>query len=433
LEWFRGTGTLYDFDHRDRDWSSPLGHRVAAAFWQVAWNTWFGPGNDHPWDGNPNNPAQENYRPYGFSCDHADLLILHQMRRSLTRGVPDNRDRLCEGALANLLAMQHHARGNFALKEPSGKQEHYTAGAFRYGMFETGEWLTEGTGWFADSTRNDHRRGGVFIARSVWALGESLKADPEGSQAAAIREALRLAARYCLREGLTHGYARRTKSGNIFWRDAGEHGYLLLGLIAAAESVSDLALALDDEKPPSALTAVCADLLDALTDEARPDGGWTAFPDQDAMAIAALCDGARAFSRRPSRSRWLGAATRAADVWMKLSAPPEQRTAPTPHFGFREDGQMSHFFGDDHRVRFTLYVAGHWLHALAKLRRATGDARYDERCQSLLSYLCGDNPFHARLLNELGAVYNYITDNDGDGIEDRLQYDLYPESTAFVQ
>jgi hypothetical protein len=94
---------------------------------------------------------------------------------------------------------------------------------------------------------------------------------------------------------------------------------------------------------------------------------------------------------------------------------------------------MTHFMGDDHRVRFTFYVDGHWLHALAKLHKATGDARYRDRCHELLSYLCGANPFHARLFNELGAVYNFVTDNDGNGIEDRLQHDLYPESTAFVQ
>ena len=38
-----------------------------------------------------------------------------------------------------------------------------------------------------------------------------------------------------------------------------------------------------------------------------------------------------------------------------------------------------------------------------------------------------------RLFNELGGVYNWVDDTDGDGIEDLLKQDMYPESTAFCQ
>jgi len=42
--WFKQRATLYDFDHRDRDWSQSLGHRVARGFWQAVWNAWFNQG-----------------------------------------------------------------------------------------------------------------------------------------------------------------------------------------------------------------------------------------------------------------------------------------------------------------------------------------------------------------------------------------------------
>jgi hypothetical protein len=38
-----------------------------------------------------------------------------------------------------------------------------------------------------------------------------------------------------------------------------------------------------------------------------------------------------------------------------------------------------------------------------------------------------------RLFNELGGVYNWVDDMDGDGVEDFLKQDQYPESTAFCQ
>ena len=60
FEWFKEHATLYDFDHRDRDWSQPLNHRIARGFWQAMWNTWFNPQNNHPWDGNREGQYLEN-------------------------------------------------------------------------------------------------------------------------------------------------------------------------------------------------------------------------------------------------------------------------------------------------------------------------------------------------------------------------------------
>lgn len=38
-----------------------------------------------------------------------------------------------------------------------------------------------------------------------------------------------------------------------------------------------------------------------------------------------------------------------------------------------------------------------------------------------------------RLLNELGAFGNKVTDADNDGVEDTLNWNAYPESCAFMQ
>jgi len=430
--WFKNSLTLYDFDHRDRDWSTPLGHRVARGYWQAVWNTWFGPGNNHPWDGDPQNNNRKNYRPYTFTNDLADLLVLHQMRRRLPRAVPDHRDGLCEEALANLLALQHHSPDNFALVDSLGRQEHYTAGAFRYGLFETGEWLTEGRGWFANPNHDDYRRGGVFNGRAVWALGESIKAEPHGMLASRTREALSAAARYCLHDAIPHGYARELRPGQALWRDPGEHGYLLLGLLAACEVDPELPINMGSETPQP-LKRVCADALDTFLLARNATGTWTRYPNQDAIAMTALTNGAEILRNHPHREHWLTAATVAADDWLQAKADVAERSLPTPHFGFRKGEGMTHFMGSDHRVRVTLYVAGHWIHALAKLHQLTGQERYLSRATDLLASLCGDNPFHARLLNELGAVHNFIRDTDGNGIEDALRWDAYPESSAFVQ
>ena len=81
----------------------------------------------------------------------------------------------------------------------------------------------------------------------------------------------------------------------------------------------------------------------------------------------------------------------------------------------------------------SLYMNGHWLHALAAMHALTGEARYKERGDRLLGYFCGDNPLRIRLINEIGAVCNNVADSDGDGQDDRIFWTGYPESTAFVQ
>lgn len=430
--WFKENATLYDFDHRDRDWTTPLNHRVARGFWQAVWNRWFNSGNDHPWDGNAANQDPANYRPYTFTNDPANLLSLYRMKQGIKPVVADNRRSLADEVQANLLAMQHATPDNFALKEADGRFEHYTAGAFRYGMFETGEWLTEGTGWFVNAKFRDFAWGGVFNGRAIWSLGEALKADPDAKDAEQLRSAIALALRYCLHDGIEHGYTLKTKSGLPIWnRTAGEHAYMLLGMAAACQVAPEMPVKLGENDPARPLHAITVDALDALAERAAPDGNWTKYANSTATNIAALAEGSRTFPSHPHAPRWKSAAMKAADHWLALQFTAAQ---PTPMFGHMiEDGRMTFVLAKGDPPHIPLYVGGHWLHALAVLHAVTQEPRYADRAHAILSYYCGANPLRVRLLNELGAVNNRVTDTDQDGLEDHIAWNAYPESTAFVQ
>jgi hypothetical protein len=422
LQWFKDHLTLYEFDHRDRDWSTPLNNRPCRTFWQSVWNTWFNPSNDHPLDGNPANRTPSNYRPYTFANDFADLLVMSTLRLRAAGPLDDNLTNLVREAAENLLAMQHRSADNFALQDATGKREAYTAGAFRYGLFEDGEWLTEGKGWFANPQHDDFRRGGVLNGRAVWALGEVLRADPQSPLAPRLREAIDLACRFCLHDGVAGGYVKRTSQGHTYWRDPGEHAYLQLGLLAAYEAGQ------------TALHGACVDGLAALADLEKPGHLWTRYPNVDAMAIAALAEGARVLRAEPEASRWRQCAMQVADGWLNARVDPRERAVPSPHFGLRvAPERMTYVWREGGKPQFFYYQSGHWVHALADLYALTGEARYRDRAEAIVSDLCGANPWSVRLFNELGGVYNWTDDTDGDGVEDLLKQDMYPESTAFCQ
>jgi hypothetical protein len=426
--WFKESATLYDFAHRDRAWSAPLGGRVAAGFWNAVWPRWFNPSNDHPWDGDAKNTHQDNFRPYSFTNDLADLLVLYRLNGPGSPGLVD-------GATRNLLALQYRDPGNFALKEASGRQETYTAGAFRYGMFNSGEWMTEGKGWFANPQFRDFAHGGVLNGRAVWALGESLKAAPKSALAPQQREAISLAAKFCLHDAVPLKYAYRSPSGKVVWsRTDGEHAYLLMGLLAAYQADPEMKLQLGAGEAV-ALRDVCADGLDGLADIAGADGTWTRYGNSNAVNIIALADGARILKGHARSIAWRAAAVRAADKWLSLRFRPEEGREGSPLFSTRASpgGDMTCVLGKSGAFRVSLYMNGHWLHALAAMHALTGEARYKDRGDRLLGYFCGDNPLHIRLLNELGAVCNNVSDSDGSGRDDLISWTGYPESTAFVQ
>lgn len=180
---FKSSLALYDFDGRDKDWLSAQKNRPKRTFWKSVWSNWFNSSNDHPLDGNPANQNPANYMPYAFTNDFADLLITHLLRFRLTTPSEDNLSTICSEALENLLAWQNREPANFALLDKSGHQENYTAGAFRYGLFVNGDFMTEGNGWFYNPAFHDYAGGGVLNGRAVWALGEGLRAEPVGTLA----------------------------------------------------------------------------------------------------------------------------------------------------------------------------------------------------------------------------------------------------------
>ncbi len=438
LAWFKSNLTLYEFGYRDRDWSAPLGARVAPTFFQSVWDTWFNSSNCHPLDGNPQNSAASNYLPYAFSNDFADSLIAFLMRQSPDLvALDDNVATICREGTQNLLAMQHRGADNFALTDHHGKRETYTAGAFRYGMFENGEFITEGKGWFYNPAFNDYVMGGVLNGRCMWGVGEALRREPAGPLAARLKESLALGVKFCLLDAQPLGYAKKTVPGNVYWRDAGEHAYLALGLVAACAAAPELLVPSPQDGQPVPLRRVCVQALNALADLVSPDNQWSVYPNVDSVAIAALADGAERLPECPDAVRWRETAMRVADAWMACGAGDAKE--PPVHFGLRIKSDRMTFNwhelspGCADRKAIYLYQTGHWIHALARLYAVTGEARYRDRALAMVRYLCGANPWHVRLFNELGGVYNWVDDTDGDGTEDLLKQDMYPESTAFCQ
>ncbi|MCE5199411.1 MAG: hypothetical protein ABFD54_03825 [Armatimonadota bacterium] len=439
LEYFKDNISWYDFSGRDRDWSTPLNNRTARTFWQSVWRTWYNPTNDHPLDGNPKNLAVLNYMPYAFSNDYSDILIMYLMRLAGKAPCEDNILQMNREAVQNLLAMQHTGEDNFALPDTRGHRETYTAGAFHYGMFDDGSYLTEGKGWFYNPEFRDYANGGVLNGRATWALGEAIKADPKGPLAAKIKSAIALSVKFCLGDALKYGYAHTTKKGNVFWRDAGEHAYLTLGLLAAC-SVDPNMQVPDPSGKPQTIRAVCISSLNALVELQKANYQWAVYPNVDSMCIAALADGVELLGECPDSTAWKKAATGAADAWMNAAFDPKEYPAKPVHFGLRiSDKEMTYKWSRlngsgwaPHNFIF-FYQSGHWIHALSRLYSVTSDTRYKDRAESIVSYLLGDNPWGVRLLNELGGLYNWVEDTDNDGIEDKLKQDMYPESTCFTQ
>jgi hypothetical protein len=302
-------------------------------------------------------------------------------------------------------------------------------------MFEDGRFMTEGVGWFYDPAHEDYVNGGVFNARSLWAVGEGLTRYHEGRLGRALRRTLSLGVRFCLIDAQKYGYAKRTESGYRYWYDAGEMGYLLLGMINGCEVVPEMTIA-DGGRTLESLTI---EGLSALVELMQPHGQWQEYANKDPMAIAALTRAVRLWPDHPAAKQWQSAAVTAADSWLAVGVDPADYPGEVIHFGSmrREKDEMSYLWDwtdtDPGRTFVVFYISGHWIHALAEMYGMTGNEAYRTRAEAMVGYLCGANPWHVRLLNELGGVYNYVEDTDGDGIEDLLRFDLYPESTAFCQ
>lgn len=177
--------------------------------------------------------------------------------------------------------------------------------------------------------------------------------------------------------------------------------------------------------------------LEALADAVQAEGYWSTFADIDATAVAALARGAAVFREHPSAARWREVTVRVAEGWLSARPPEEAYRGPVIlPVGRRvpgSPGELRYRAHGSESTHLTYFHAGLWLQALAELEVLTGDERYARRFEEVFGYFCGNNPFDARLFTETGGVYNFVTDTDGDTIEDRLHFDLYPESTAFVQ
>lgn len=433
--WFKDSASLYEFNYRDREWSTPLKNRVARGFWQAVWNNWFNRSNNHYWDNNQANTKRDNFRPYTFANDLADLIILYQMLTPAKPVVQDNRILLKKEALENLISTQHKTKDNFALKDQSGNQENYTAGAFHYGMFESGEWLEEGKGWFVNPNHSDYRFGGVFNGRSMWALGVSLRTNPKGPLSKSIIKTISLCLSFCFNEIKNKRYVKKTAKGKRIWSAVGgEHSYLLLGMINAAQVYPNLKIPLYSSNESITLRELCIEAVGALCETALPNGNWTGYANADAVSILALATACQVFRDHPLREKWKITAERAAQCWFSFTYEEKGKSMKGPHFTNVRNGSMTFYLSpNDKMPHISLYQGGHWIQALSELYSITENPLYLNRAQEILVYYCGNNPLHVRLLSEIGSVPNRVTDTNLDGIEDTLYWDAYPESTAFVQ
>jgi len=444
---FKRDLALYDFDARDRDWSTPLGRRPARSFWQAVWDSWFGPTNstERP-------PGSGRYAPFTFANDTADILVAHlrrwQLREVLADPLEDDLATMCREVLLNLVAMQRREN------DPVPPQRAVEGpGAFYYGMFSDGELMLDGTGWFHNPNHGDHHQGGVFLGRSLWAVGEALGHPLPGMQEEPLRESFRAGLRWAFGHAIDlkdhdNPYVRRiksrtaTKTIRYLWRSPGEHAYLLLGLLAACErqEIGDLVVFEAGEfhhQQTHTVRSLTEEALQTLADAVQPQGFWSTYADIDATAVEAMAKGAKKFPHHPHAARWRSLAMKVADGWLNARpAPDAYRAEPILPVGRRtaaKPDELRYEMPGSPSTHLTFFHAGLWLQALAELESLTGEARYRARFEKILGYFCGNNPFEARLLTETGGVYNFVTDTDGDTIEDRLHFDLYPESTAFVQ
>lgn len=440
MNYYKKNLALFDFDNRDRNWDTPLNNRPGQTFWKSVWNTWFNFTNDHPLDGNPKNPDPNNYMPYAFTNDYTDILIMYIMRQDKKiHPLDDNLNTICEEGIRNLIAMQNQEDSNFALTDHRGQREKYTKGAFRYGMFIDGNFMTEGTGWFYNPAFLDYINGGVLNGRALWGLGEFIKYNPKSPYADPALKAFVMGLQFCMNDGFSGGYTKKTQQGNIYWKDIGEHAYMTIGMCAAASQKPNITAFTDNNNKSYSLKDATVMALNAMTDKLDKDGKWEIYPNTDSMAVAALTDGYMTFPNHPDAKKWLAAAQKSADSWLNLKVLKSEFKGEVINFGLRLSPDEMTYNWNRVSPSWTsanyifYYQTGHWIHALSRLYMATGNNIYKVRTEKMIGYLLGNNPMGTRLLNETGGVYNWSEDRNGDGYEDYYGQTMYPESTAFSQ
>ena len=85
-----------------------------------------------------------------------------------------------------------------------------------------------------------------------------------------------------------------------------------------------MTVTLADDAPPVPLRTICASALDALSDLEKRSAQWTIYPNVDAMAVAALAQGARLLRDEKGAARWRDTAARVAGAWLARQSGPER-------------------------------------------------------------------------------------------------------------